>query len=76
MNYFLSFKVAFSQAFFTSTGHVDTSTKFLCSGIKWDTSEPESPNVVKEFFNQFTTDLNTVRKPLPVFFAESPYTFH
>ena len=64
-----SFKVVFSQAFFASAGNMMTSTNFLGSGIKWDTAEPDSLKVENGFFNSFTTSLNNLCKPLPIFFA-------
>ena len=44
-----------------------TSEKFLGSGMKWETSEPDYPKGVKVFEISFTAVLNTLWKPLPMF---------
>ena len=43
-----------------------TSEKFLGSGMKWETSEPDSPKGVNYCEMYFTTVLNTLCKPFPV----------
>ena len=44
-------KVDFNQSFFTYTVNLATSSKFLGSGIKHGTSEPDSTKVGNELFN-------------------------
>ena len=44
-----------------------TSEKFLGSEIKWEISEPDSTKGVNSCEIYFTTVLNTVCKPLPMF---------
>ena len=44
-----------------------TSAKCLGYGIKWETSEPDSPKGGKSCEISFTTVLNTLCKPLPMF---------
>ena len=45
------FEVSFNQAFLTSAGNMATSEKLFGSGMKCDTSEPDSPKVGNELFN-------------------------
>ena len=40
------FKLAFNQAFLASSGTLVTSAKSLGSVIKFETSEPDSPNII------------------------------
>ena len=43
-----------------------TSAKFIASGMKWETSEPDSPKGVNSCEIYFTTVLNTLCKPFPM----------
>ena len=47
--------------------HFVTSEKFLGSGMKWETSELDSPKGVNSWKVYFTTVLNTFCKTLPMF---------
>ena len=62
----ISFRVAFSQGFFMLSDNFFTSTEFLGYGMKWETSEPDSPKGVNSCEISFTTVLNTLCKPFPV----------
>ena len=53
-----------------------TSANFLGYGIKWETSEPDSPKGGKSFEIYFTTVLNTFCKPLPMFSLAFSAPFH
>ena len=70
------FKGAFNQAFLASAVNLASSAKFLGSGLKCDTYEPDSPKVGNELFNSFTAALKYLCKPLTILFAESFDTFH
>ena len=74
--FLIYFKIYFSQSLLTSFGNLATSAKFLGSGMKWDTSEPDSPKVVNELFNYFTKTLKIFCKPLTIIFSESSNPFH
>ena len=50
-----------------SSDNFVTSEKFLGYGMKWETSEPDSPKVGNSCGIFFTTVLNTLFKPLPMF---------
>ena len=76
IKFLIYFKLAFIQAFLASEVNLKTSTKFLGFGINWDTSEPDSPKLGNEFFNCFTTALNTFCKTLTISFSESSAPFH
>ena len=39
MRFLISLRVAFNQCFLIFSANLDTSAKFLGSGMKWDTSE-------------------------------------
>ena len=43
-----------------------TSAKFLGSGMKWETSEPDSPKGVNSYKISFTTFLNNLCEPLTI----------
>ena len=60
------FEVSFNQAFLTSAGNLVTSAKFLDSGMKCDTSEPDSPKTGNEFFNYFTMTLKNLCNHLTI----------
>ena len=70
------FKVYLNQAFLTSAGNLVTYVKFLGSGMKFDTSESDSPKLFNSLFSSFTTGLNNLLKPLPILFDESSAPFH
>ena len=44
--------------------------------MKWDTSELNSLKEGNELFNDFTTTLNKLCKPLNILFADSSATLH
>ena len=72
----ISFKVAFYQAFLVSASNLVAYKKFLGSGMKCDTSEPDYPKVGNSFFSPFTTSLKTLFKKIPIIFAEIYAPFH
>ena len=76
IKFLISFKVALNQAFFTSAGNLETSEKFMGSGMKCDTSDTYYPKLGNEFFNPLTTALNTLCKPLNTTLSEISATFH
>ena len=43
IKYLIYFRVGFNQDFLISVGNMVTSTEFIGSGIRFDTSEPNSP---------------------------------
>ena len=53
-----------------------TSEKFLGYGMKWETSEPDSPNGGKSCEIYFTTVLNTLCKHLPMLRVTLNNPFH
>ena len=57
---FNTFKIFFNQASFKYAGNLVTSEKFLGSGIKCDTYEPDSHKEVNALFNSFETALQTL----------------
>ena len=67
IRFFISLRVAFGQGLFMFSDNLVTSEKFLGSGMKWETSEPDSPKVLNSCEIYFTTVLNTLFKPFPVF---------
>ena len=64
--FFISSRVAFSQSFLIFSDNFVTSAKFLGSGIKWETSEPDYPKGVNSCKISFTPVLNTLCKPFPM----------
>ena len=52
------------------------SEKFLGSGMKCDTFDPDFPKVGNELFYLFTKVLETLCKPFPILFAESSAPLH
>ena len=70
------FRVTFRQGFFMSSDNFVTSEKFLGSGMKWETSEPDSPKGGNSCKISFTTVLNTLCKPLPMFHGAFKAPFH
>ena len=67
---FIYFRVAFSQVFFMLSENFVTSEKFLGPGMKWETSEPDSPKGINYCEIYFTTVLNTLCKTLPMFYVD------
>ena len=63
--FLICFKAAFNQACLASAGYLTTSEKFIGSGAKCDTSDPDSTKVGNELFNSFTTLLKTLCKNYP-----------
>ena len=53
-----------------------TSAKFLGSGMKWETSEPDSPKGVNYREISFTTVLNTLCKPFTMLHVAFNAPFH
>ena len=53
-----------------------TSEKFLGSGMKWETSEPDSPKGVNSWEVYFTTVLNTLCKIFPMLRVAFNAPFH
>ena len=72
---FISSEVAFSQGFFMSSDNFFTSEKFLGYGMKWESSEPDYPNG-RSYEILFTTVLNDLCKPLPMFCLYFNAPFH
>ena len=46
MRFFISLGIAFNQGFLIFFDNFFTSAKFLGSGMKWESSEPDSPKLV------------------------------
>ena len=59
-----------------SSDNLVTSAKFLGYGIKWETSEPDSPEGGKFCKISFTTVLNTLCETLPIFRVAFNAPFH
>ena len=53
-----------------------TSAKFLGSGIKWETPDPDSPKIGKTCKISLPTALYTLCKPLPMFSVDINSPFH
>ena len=53
-----------------------TYAKFLGSGTKCDTSDPDSLKLGNKWFNLFTTTLKNLCKTFPILFDENYDTFH
>ena len=60
-------RVSFSQGLFMSYENLVTSEKLLGSVMNWETSEPDSSKGGNYCEISFTTFLNTLCKPLPIF---------
>ena len=73
---FISSRVAFGQGFLMFYDNFDTSAKFLGSGMKWETSEPDYPKGVNSRKIYFTTLLNTLCKPFPMLHVSFNALFH
>ena len=54
-----------------SSDNFVTSANFLGSGMKWETSGPDYPKGGKSCEIYFTTVLNTLCKPLPMFCVDN-----
>ena len=63
MRFFISLRVAFSQGCLIFSDNFVTSAKFLGSGMKWETSEPDSTKLVNSCKISFMIVLNTLCKP-------------
>ena len=59
-----------------SYDNLEALTKFMGSGMKWETSEPYSPKGGKSCEIYFITILNTLCEPLPVFHLAFNAPFH
>ena len=57
MKFLIPLKFALSQDFLTSAGNMVLSTKFMGFGLKWDTSDFDSPKTGNTFFNYFYNNL-------------------
>ena len=73
---FISLRFAFSQGFLIFSDNFFTSAKFLGSGMKWDTSEPDSPKVANSCKISFTIVLNTLCKTFPMLRVSCNAPFH
>ena len=74
--FFIPLRVAFNQGFLIFSNSFVTSVKFLGSGMKWETSEPDSPKAVNSCEMSFTNILNTFCKPFPVLRVAFNAPFH
>ena len=61
--FLIYFKVAFNQAFLKYAGNIVTYAKLLGSGIKCDTSDPDSPKVGNAIVSSLTIYLRNLCKP-------------
>ena len=59
-----------------SSDNFVTSEKFLGSGMKWETSEPDSPKAINLCEMSFTIVLNTLCNPFPVLHVDFNAPFH
>ena len=71
--FLISFKVAFNQLFLMSVGNMMTSLECLGSGMKCDTSEPDSPMNYLIHLQQLEIFLC---EPFAILFTDSSSTFH
>ena len=76
IKFLISCLFVFSQGLFISSENFVTSEKFLGSGMKWENSEPDSPKGGKSCEIYFTTFLNTLCEPLPMFCVAFDAPFH
>ena len=58
------------------SGNFVTLEKFLGSGMKWETSEPDSPKGVNSYEISFTILLNTLCKPFLILRVAFNAPFH
>ena len=66
IRFFVSFRFSFSQGFFMFPDNFVTSANFLGSGMKWETSEPDSPKGVNSCEIFYTNVWNTLCQPFPL----------
>ena len=76
IRFLISLRVAFSQGFLIFSEKFVTSAKFLGSGMKWETYEPDSPKVANSCKISFAIVLNTLCKPFPVLRVSFNALFH
>ena len=76
IRFFISLRVAFSQGFLIFSDNFVNSEKFLGSGMKWETYEPDSLNVDHSCKIFFTIVLNTLCKPFPILCVAFNAPFH
>ena len=76
MIFFISLRFAFSQGFLIFYDNFVTSAKFLGSGMKWETFEPDSPKLVNSCEISFTVVLNTLCRPFPILCVALNAPFH
>ena len=76
VKYLIYFKVAYNQDFLTSADNLATSAQLLSSGMKSDTSEPDSTKLVNGSFNSFKKSLNNLCKPSPILFVDRYAPFY
>ena len=76
IRFLISLIVSFSQGFFMSSDNFVTSEKFLVSGIKWETYEPDSTKGGKSCEISFTAVVNALCKTLPIFRVAFNAPFH
>ena len=74
--FFIYLRVAFRQGFFMFSDNFVTSAKFLGSGMKWETSEPDSPKGVNSCGISLTAVENSLCKPFPVLRVAFNSPFH
>ena len=76
MRLFIYLRVAFNQGFLIFSDNFVTSANFLGSGMKWETSEPDSPKLVNYCEISDMTVLNTLCKPFPILCVALNAPFH
>ena len=76
MRFLISLRVAFNQGFLIFSDIFVTSAKFLGSGMKWETSEPDYPKLVSSCKISDTIVLNTLCKPFPMLRVAFNAPFH
>ena len=74
--FFISFIFVFNQGFLIFSENFVTSAKFLGYGMKWETSEPDSPKLVNSCKISLTIVLNTLCKPFPILCVALNAPFH
>ena len=67
MRFFISLRVAYNQGFLIFSDNFVTSAKKLGSGMKWEASEPDSPELVNSCKISDTIVLNTLVKKCCLF---------
>ena len=76
IRFFISFRVSFSQGSFMFYDIFVTSSNFLGSEMKWETSELDSPKGVNSWKIYFTTVKNTLCKHFPMLIVAFNAPFH